>query len=121
MFELRWLRTADKQYSVLRKKAVDRKNAREKRIADGDKKAQKTTQDEGLFSQVCKTIQHLRANPRHPGLKTHEYDSLEHPWDKKQKVFEAYAQNKTPGAYRVFWCYGPQKGELTIIAITPHP
>ena len=55
------------------------------------------------------------------GLHTHEYDSLEHPFDPQGKVFEAYAQNKTPGAYRIFWCYGPEKEEMTIIAITPHP
>jgi len=28
-------------------------------------------------------------------------------------------ENKTPGAYRIFWCYGPEKGEMTIIAIHP--
>ena len=39
----------------------------------------------------------------------------------KAKVFEAYAQHRTPGAYRVFWCYGPGPGEITILAITPHP
>jgi len=38
-----------------------------------------------------------------------------------EKVFEAYVQNKTPGAYRLFWCYGPDKGQITLIAITPHP
>jgi hypothetical protein len=37
------------------------------------------------------------------------------------KVFEAYAQNNTPGAYRIFWCYGPAKSELTIITITAQP
>ena len=26
-----------------------------------------------------------------------------------------------PGAYRLFWCYGPESGQITIIAITPHP
>jgi hypothetical protein len=36
-------------------------------------------------------------------------------------MFEAYAQNDTPGAYRIMWCYGPGKGEITIVAITPHP
>jgi hypothetical protein len=36
-------------------------------------------------------------------------------------VFETYAQNNTPGAYRVFWTYGPDKGNLYIINITPHP
>lgn len=75
----------------------------------------------GLFKQVAKSIRFLAENPRHPSLKTHEYDSLEHPFDPKRKVWEAYAQNKTPGAYRIFWCYGPNKGQITIIAITPHP
>jgi hypothetical protein len=36
-------------------------------------------------------------------------------------VFESYVQNRTPGAYRVFWCYGPEQGQITIVAITPHP
>jgi hypothetical protein len=30
-------------------------------------------------------------------------------------------QNRTPGAYRVFWCYGPDQKQITILAITPHP
>ena len=30
-------------------------------------------------------------------------------------------QNRTPGALRIFWCYGPKQGEITIFAITPHP
>ena len=66
-------------------------------------------------------VRQLTDNPRHSSLNTHEYDSLENPFDSKGKVFEAYAQNNTPGAYRIFWCYGPEKGEMTIIAITPHP
>jgi len=38
-----------------------------------------------------------------------------------EKVFEAYAEQKTPAAYRVFWFYGPSRGKITIFAITPHP
>jgi hypothetical protein len=38
-----------------------------------------------------------------------------------EEVFEAYAENNTPGAYRIFWHYGPGKDVITIIAITPHP
>ena len=41
--------------------------------------------------------------------------------DLGEEVFEAYARNRTPGADRVFWCYGPRKRQRTIIAITPHP
>jgi hypothetical protein len=81
----------------------------------------KSSKAEGLFKQVYKCIELLAANPRHPGLQTHEFHSLSHPYDTNAKVFEAYAQNRTPGAYRVFWCYGPQKNQITIIAITPHP
>ncbi len=75
----------------------------------------------GLLKQVRKSLGYLQTNPRHPSLKTHPYGSMDHPFDPSQKVFEAYAQNQTPGAYRVFWCYGPLKNEITIIAITPHP
>ena len=84
-------------------------------------KKAKTSKAEGLFKQVEKCVRLLLANPKHPGLQTHEYDSIPNPYDKKAKVFEAYVQNRTRGAYRLFWCYGPNKGEITIIAITPHP
>ena len=84
-------------------------------------KTAKASKQEGLFKQVVKCVELLQANPRHPGLNTHEYNSIENPYDPDTKVFEAYVQNRTPGAYRIFWCYGPQKNEITIIAITPHP
>jgi hypothetical protein len=81
-----------------------------------------TSQATETFEELHKAaVSQLAANPRHSSLHTHEYDSLAHPFDPQGKVFEAYAQNKTPGAYRIFWCYGPEKGEITIIAITPHP
>jgi hypothetical protein len=81
----------------------------------------KSTKVEGLFKQTNKCIELLSTNPRHPGLQTHMFDGIPHPYDRNQKVFEAYAQNRTPGAYRVFWCYGPRKNQITILAITPHP
>ena len=68
---------------------------------------------------VRKTLALLESNPRHPSLHTHEYASLTRAVG--IKVFEAYAENRTPTAYRVFWCYGPEQNELTVIAITSHP
>jgi len=97
------------------------KDARRAQAGRKKSKKPKASKQEGLFKQVTKTIRLLLSNPRHPGLQTHPYHSLPHPFDPKQKVFEAYAQQHTPGAYRVFWCYGPGKNEITIIAITPHP
>ena len=75
----------------------------------------------GLVKQIKKILGYLQTNPRHPSLRTHEYHSVPHPFSKTEKVFEAYAQNRTPAAYRIFWCYGPEKKQITIIAITPHP
>lgn len=68
---------------------------------------------------VKKALCYLRKNPRHPGLNTHKYSSLS--GQNGEEVFEAYAENNTPGAYRIFWCYGPNKKQITVIAITPHP
>jgi len=97
------------------------RDAAKKALATRKKnKKTKAGKQEGLYKQVAKTLS-LLTSPRHRSLQTHEYDSLENPFDKSGKVFEAYAQNQTPGAYRVFWCYGPKKGEITVIAITPHP
>jgi hypothetical protein len=80
----------------------------------------------GLHKQILKTLGLLELNTRHPGLHTHEYQSLI--GANGERVWEAYAQNETPGAYRVFFDYGPDEGSgkkrvaiLTIISITPHP
>lgn len=75
----------------------------------------------GLVKQIKKAMAYLQTNPRHPSLNTHVFTALENPYDPEGKVFEAYAQNQTPGAYRIFWCCGPNKSQITIIAITPHP
>ncbi len=72
-----------------------------------------------ILKSVRKCLGYLQTNLRHPSLKTHEFRSLKGP--NGEKVFEVYAQHKTPGAYRVFWYYGPQKGMITVVAITPHP
>ena len=114
-FELKWTKEAEEKYRALKDAAVTAEKTRRK-----TKKSKKSKQ-EGLFHQVAKTISALKHNPRHPGLHCHQYSELRHPYDHREKVWEAYAQNKTPGAYRVFWCYGPGRDFLTIIAITPHP
>ena len=97
MFELQWTDEAKATYKLLKD--------------DPSEKAR--------YRAVKKTIKLLAGNPRHPGLQTHPFLSLNGP--NGEKVFEAYAQQKTSAAYRVFWYYGPSKGEMTIFAITPHP
>jgi len=72
-----------------------------------------------VLKAVAKALHFLSQNPRHPGLHTHKYSAIKGP--RGEEVFEAYAQNNTAGAYRIFWCYGPDKDDITIVAITPHP
>ena len=81
----------------------------------------------GVLKQVRKTLGYLETNLRAKSLQTHEYESLTRRY--KRKVFEAYAQQNTPGAYRVFWHYGDDEIDargkripiITVILITPHP
>ena len=97
MFDLEWTREAEETYYKLKDDTSQQKR----------------------YKAVKKTIQFLARNPRHNSLQTHEYFSLKGP--DGEKVFEAYAEQKTPAAYRVFWYYGPTKGIITIFAITSHP
>lgn len=115
MFTIRWVEPAQAAYNHLKREAQASRTARK------DKGRSESSKAEGLFKKVHKTIALLGQNPRHPGLQSHEFKSLDHPYDPKEKVFEAYAQHRTPGAYRLFWCYGPGPREITIIAVTPHP
>ena len=71
------------------------------------------------FKAVSKALRFLQENPRHPSLQTHEYSSFKGP--RGEKVFEAYAEQDTPAAYRIFFFYGHQKGEIVIVAVTAHP
>jgi len=97
LFELQWTAEAHETYGRLKNAASQRKR----------------------YQAVKKTIKFLATNPWHPSLQTHEYMSLKGP--NGEKVFEAYAEQSTPAAYRVFWYYGPSKGIITIFAITSHP
>ena len=97
LFELEWTDEAKATYINLKSNASQKKR----------------------YKAVKKTIWLLAKNPRHKSLQTHPYFTLKGP--NGEKVFEAYAEQKTPAAYRVFWFYGPSRGKITIFAITPHP
>ena len=71
------------------------------------------------YKKVLKTLGLMEVNLRHPSLNTHKYSSISGP--NNEEVFEAYVENKTPAAFRVFWYYGPKRDEITILTITPHP
>ena len=72
-----------------------------------------------IFNRIGKTLFLLSKDPRHPGLHSHEIASLSARYGRK--VWESYIENNKPAAGRLFWVYGPGQGEITIIAIEPHP
>lgn len=74
---------------------------------------------EKRFKAASKALKFLQENPRHPSLQTHEFSSFKGP--RGEKVFEAYAEQDTPAAYRIFFYYGQHRGEIVVVAITPHP
>lgn len=72
-----------------------------------------------ILKDVVKALNHMQENLRYPSLNTHEYKGFKGP--NGEKVFEDYAQQKTAGAYRIFWHYGPEQNTITIMAIIAHP
>ncbi len=97
-------------------------------LADNQLKALENTPSlKSVLNQFRKTLGYLETNIRSKSLQTHEYQSLTKRYGKK--VFEAYAQQHTPGAYRIFWHYGPDDIDknnkripiITIVQIIPHP
>lgn len=72
------------------------------------------------LKKVRKALQLLeQAGPRHPGLHSHDYQSVPGPGG--ATLWESYIENKTPSAWRVWWIYGPADGQITIVTIGPHP
>ncbi len=71
------------------------------------------------LKRVRKCLGLLENDPRHSGLNSHKHSELQ--GANKEDLWESYVENNTPSAWRVFWHYGPGKGVITIVAITPHP
>ena len=75
--------------------------------------------EERFFKKFVKALGFLSVNPRHNSLATHEISDLSRKHG--MKIFQSYLENNTPGAGRIFWAYGPEKRDITILAVEPHP
>lgn len=71
------------------------------------------------LKDVQKALDYLAHDPKHPGLHTHKYSDMKGAHG--EEVFEAYAENHSPGAYRIFWHYGPGRAVITVVDIIHHP
>lgn len=76
-------------------------------------------QYEAKLKKVRGTLGRIQQNPRHPGLNSHKYNSIE--GLNGEEIWESYVENNTPSAWRVFWHYGPGAGVITIVTMGPHP
>jgi len=69
--------------------------------------------------RVRNTLAKLAADPGYQGLATHRYEAFGKVHSKP--VWESYVENRTSGAWRIWWAYGPERGQITILMIGPHP
>ncbi len=78
-----------------------------------------TKQEKQLYKKWGNSLKKLSENPFYPGLQTHEISPLSKRYG--MKVWQSYLENKTSGAMRMYWVYGPDQQEITIIGLEPHP
>jgi len=88
-------------------------------LARGKEAATLDPEEAKLARKFFKTLDLLAANPRHNSLASHEIDEL----TKRVgfKVFQSYLENRTPAAGRLFWAYGPDRAQITVLGLEPHP
>ena len=72
-----------------------------------------------LFKKLGNALRKLSADSKYPSLKSHEIDALTNRYG--MKVWESYLENNNSGAMRIFWLYGSDREDITIIGLEPHP
>jgi hypothetical protein len=77
------------------------------------------------LKKVRKALGLLQTDPTYPGLHSHLYQHF--PGLEKGKVWDSYVENRTPGAWRIYWMYGPNEmrddaeiAVITVLVIGPH-
>lgn len=76
-------------------------------------------EDASPYKKWGKALKLLANDPKHPGLHSHEIAPLSKRYG--MKVWQSYLENKRSGAMRMYWVYGPEAREITIIGLEPHP
>lgn len=75
--------------------------------------------DEQLYNKWGNALKKLAEDPFYPSLQTHEIEVLSKRYG--MKVWQSYLENKTSKAMRMYWVYGPNQKDITIIGLEPHP
>lgn len=109
MFRLRWTEEAARRYSELKAEAQKAFLSRRTNI-DCDK--------EGAFKHVHHCIRLLAADPNNNLLTVQTYKSLDSVYP-GHPVSDCRCSLYGTARHRVFWTFGPEDGELGILAIAP--
>jgi hypothetical protein len=88
-------------------------------LSDKSRRNKLSSDEREFLDKWSKALEYLSQNPKHPGLQTHEIDDLSRKFG--VKVWQSYLENNTPGAGRIFWAYGPDRQQITILAVERHP
>ena len=85
----------------------------------GHQNGNNSIEEEKLYNKWGNALKKLSVNPMYPGLHTHDIDPLTKRYG--MKVWQSYLENKTSKARRMYWVYGPNQNDITIIGLEPHP
>jgi hypothetical protein len=69
--------------------------------------------EEKFFKKPVKTLGYHAENPGHNGLASHEIEDFTCKYG--IKIFQSFLENRTPIAGRMFWVYGLEKGNITVL------
>lgn len=72
-----------------------------------------------LYNKWGKAMRLLSQDPYYPSLHTHDIEPLTKRYG--VKVWQSYLENNTSHAMRMYWVYGPDRQDITIIGLEPHP
>ena len=72
-----------------------------------------------LYQKWGKAMRLLSQDPSYPSLHTHDIEPLTKRYG--IKVWQSYLENNTSHAMRMYWVYGPDRQDITIIGLEPHP
>ena len=72
--------------------------------------------EEQLYKKWGKALKLLSADPGYPSLQTHEIEPLSRRYG--MKVWQSYLENKTRGAMRMYWVYGPDQKDNTTMCLS---
>ena len=75
--------------------------------------------DASLYRKWSKALKLLANDPFYPSLNTHEIPDLSRRYGRK--VWQSYLENRRSRAMRMYWVYGPEQKDITIIGLEPHP